>query len=78
MWLSAHPFAFMKALIDQFYGFLMIKTQANEAAQCVVCLTGPRDTYLNCGHIICRACSDRVERCPICRTSITTRSRAFV
>lgn len=54
------------------------RAAAHETAQCVVCLHSVRDTYLNCGHIICRSCSDRIERCPICRSSITTRSRAFV
>ncbi len=50
-----------------------------EAAQCPVCLHAPRDTFLMpCGHIICRSCSSRLDRCPICRTDITGRNRAFV
>lgn len=51
-----------------------------EVAQptCVVCCTNARDTFLNCGHLICRDCSARLQQCPMCRAPISTRSRAFV
>lgn len=52
-------------------------SQQGEAA-CGVCLAAPRDTFLNCGHLLCRGCSTRLERCPHCRAVITSRARAFV
>ncbi len=54
------------------------RSEAVEAAACAVCLAAARDTFLNCGHIICQRCAERVERCPICRAPISSRSRAFV
>jgi len=54
------------------------RTEANEAVLCAVCRERTRDTFLNCGHIICQACAGRIEMCPICRAAITHRSRAFV
>lgn len=45
---------------------------------CVVCCCNSRDTFLNCGHLICRDCSLQLQECPICRSEITNRSRAFV
>lgn len=54
------------------------RTEADEAAFCAVCREQPRDTFLNCGHIICNVCAARVESCPICRARIDYRSRAFV
>lgn len=54
------------------------RTEAHEAAQCAVCRERGRDTFLNCGHIICQACASRIATCPICRAAITHRSRAFV
>ena len=38
-----------------------------------------RDTVLMpCGHLVCRSCSSRLERCPMCRADVTGRNRAFV
>ncbi|GFR44911.1 hypothetical protein Agub_g5994, partial [Astrephomene gubernaculifera] len=52
--------------------------EAVEAATCAVCLAARRDTFLNCGHIICQDCAERLELCPLCRAHINHRSRAFV
>eukprot|EP00798_Chlamydomonas_sp_ICE-L_P030654 gene30654-biopygen16494 len=49
------------------------------AAECGVCLSAPKDTYLDpCGHTICRACSDLIQVCPICRQQIAERKRLFL
>ena len=49
-----------------------------DAQRCVVCYSNLRDTFLNCGHLICEECSKQLLQCPCCRTEITERSRAFV
>lgn len=52
--------------------------QLSEASQCSICMSFPRDTALNCGHVICNGCSHRVSQCPICRAEISNRTRIFV
>ena len=39
---------------------------------CVVCLDEMRSTVLiPCGHLVaCRSCTERLDRCPICRSHI--------
>eukprot|EP00798_Chlamydomonas_sp_ICE-L_P010495 gene10495-8461_t len=55
------------------------RNEVSESTLCGVCLAGQRDTFLMpCGHIICRICAERLDICPICRTTITGRNRAFV
>ena len=45
---------------------------------CAVCLTERRDTALNCGHLTCHGCAERLADCPICRSRITSRTRVFI
>eukprot|EP00798_Chlamydomonas_sp_ICE-L_P000709 gene709-biopygen456 len=48
------------------------------AAECGICLSAPKDTSLDpCGHTMCRACSDLIQFCPICRQTIAERRRVF-
>lgn len=55
-----------------------LERQLDAAVKCVACLVEDKDTILNCGHIcMCAACAGRVTRCPICRTRVTERRRAF-
>lgn len=49
-----------------------------EATACSVCLVSPKDTRLDCGHLLCDACSRRVQDCPMCRVRITSRQHAFL
>eukprot|EP00887_Chlorella_sp_A99_P000663 scaffold5.g663.t1 len=51
---------------------------AAQAAVCPVCCAAGRDTVLNCGHLLCRECAERLASCPVCRAAITSRVRAFV
>ena len=37
-----------------------------------------KDTRLNCGHLLCRRCSEQVVQCPHCRGAIVSRERAFL
>ena len=59
----------------------MAATASQQAAAqaCIVCCEAARDTFLNCGHLVaCRACAERLSACPVCRTPISSRTRAFV
>jgi len=45
--------------------------------ECPVCLTNERKIRLDCGHMLCNSCSARVDKCPECRTPITTRNTVY-
>jgi len=50
----------------------------HQATKCVCCTENDKDTILNCGHVcMCRTCASRVTHCPLCRSAITERRRAF-
>lgn len=47
---------------------------------CVVCLEAPREILLlPCRHVCCcKACADRLERCPVCRAQKTAFTKVFL
>uniref|UniRef100_A0A8C6KIK0 Leucine rich repeat and sterile alpha motif containing 1 n=1 Tax=Nothobranchius furzeri TaxID=105023 RepID=A0A8C6KIK0_NOTFU len=49
------------------------------SSECVVCMeTGPQVIFLPCGHVCCcQVCSDALQGCPLCRSSIAQRIRLF-
>ena len=49
-------------------------------SECIVCMDAPRQILLTpCNHVdVCESCSEKIERCPSCRTPIETRSRVFL
>ena len=44
---------------------------------CAICLTEPRNTALQCGHLFCWDCAQRVDHCPVCRKFVSHRIRLF-
>ena len=44
---------------------------------CPICLDNEKKVRLNCGHMLCEICSDRVDKCSECREPITTRHTVF-
>mmetsp|Transcript_110394 Transcript_110394/g.356013 ORF Transcript_110394/g.356013 Transcript_110394/m.356013 type:complete len:211 (+) Transcript_110394:86-718(+) len=50
------------------------------ALACVVCLEAPREILLlPCRHVCCcKACADRLERCPMCRAQKTAFAKVFL
>ena len=47
------------------------------AQPCTICLTEPRNTALQCGHLLCWDCAQRVDHCPVCRKFVSHRIRLF-
>ena len=46
--------------------------------ECGVCLDNRKNCVFNCGHLSCFECAELLERCHICRITITTRIRMFL
>ena len=44
---------------------------------CAVCLTEPKNTALQCGHVLCWDCAQKVDNCPVCRKFVSHRIRLF-
>lgn len=50
--------------------FLELYDKVGELTNCPVCLeamTKEKTTVPTCGHLICKDCRPRVERCPLCK-----------
>ncbi|KAM4527439.1 E3 ubiquitin-protein ligase LRSAM1 [Odontesthes bonariensis] len=49
------------------------------SSECVVCMeTGSQVVFLPCGHVCCcHICSDALQNCPLCRSSISHRIRLY-
>jgi putative ubiquitin-RnfH superfamily antitoxin RatB of RatAB toxin-antitoxin module len=45
---------------------------------CFICTNTPKDTALNCGHVMCAGCAAQVIACPCCRVLITKRRGLFL
>lgn len=62
---------------------LIVDTSVNDTGDyktrmtCPICLTNEKKIKLTCGHMLCKVCSDRVDKCPECRTPITTRDTVY-
>lgn len=45
---------------------------------CIVCYENARDHMFGCSHyVVCKACSEKLLSCPICRTEITIRQQSL-
>lgn len=56
-----------------------LERQLDSVTRCVACLVEEKSTILEpCSHLcMCTACAQRITHCPICRTAIIARKRAF-
>lgn len=45
--------------------------------ECKVCYTNIKDIRLNCGHMVCAECANRVQICPQCRAPISRRDKVY-
>lgn len=46
--------------------------------QCAICMDRMMDTVHQCGHAFCATCSAKVTQCPMCSTTIISRTRLFL
>tara|TARA_B110001452_G_scaffold229694_2_gene205681 strand:+ start:629 stop:2131 length:1503 start_codon:yes stop_codon:yes gene_type:complete len=56
-----------------------LETRLEQATRCCICLESQKDTMLGpCNHLcMCESCAAAVQACPVCRTRIRTRRRAY-
>lgn len=52
----------------------------DEKTQCTICMCASLEVlFVPCGHICaCTVCASKVETCPLCRTTIEGRHRAYI
>ncbi|XP_065631503.1 uncharacterized protein LOC136068364 isoform X1 [Quercus suber] len=51
---------------------------ANLQQECTICVTNARGMAFLCGHTTSVECGERLDRCPICRESISYRIRLIL
>jgi hypothetical protein len=50
-----------------------------EPFKCSICMENKRNTLFNCGHLCsCRACSENLQTCPVCRADVKTRTNVYL
>lgn len=48
-----------------------------DQSTCPICLDAPKNMVFQCGHSTCNECGPSLERCPICRKTITMRLKTY-
>jgi hypothetical protein len=46
------------------------RTREEQEKECPICLERDKDTFLKCGHAVCKECLEDLKTCPICRKEI--------
>ncbi|CAO1379271.1 unnamed protein product [Diamesa hyperborea] len=55
------------------------KTKTTLDLTCNICMDNEIDTLFSpCGHICCNICAIKCERCPLCRTNVTSLNKVFL
>ncbi len=49
-----------------------------EDRYCEICFSETKDTAFDCGHVFCRNCSSKLDKCPKCRKKITKKTKLFL
>jgi hypothetical protein len=63
--------------VDSTIRVIDTKAENNESA-CVCCSENAKIMVFQCGHLqTCGACTEKLDKCPICRSVITTKIRVF-
>ena len=48
----------------------IIKTTNNQICECCICFEEKKMVKLNCGHLFCEACVNKINVCALCRSNI--------
>lgn len=80
-WLSITPNPHLDTLLDAL-SIVPVSTTAvtpETTKQCVICLSQTLEIlYMPCRHFVaCQSCSDRLNKCPICRSNITSKIKVI-
>jgi len=49
-----------------------------DTVECKICLKNVKWILLECGHMFCASCVDKMETCPLCRKEIMYFKKTFV
>jgi len=53
------------------------KEEKKTFGTCIICLDNQNNTALNCGHVYCGICADRIKYCSLCKTKITNKLKIY-
>jgi E3 ubiquitin-protein ligase MYLIP len=56
----------------------VVEKKISDALNCRICMDCEVDMVFNCGHMFCAGCSEKCERCPVCRSEITAINKVFL
>jgi hypothetical protein len=45
--------------------------------QCTICMDQECNCAINCGHVFCMSCAEKLMKCPVCRQDIVNRLKIF-
>eukprot|EP01063_Lacrimia_lanifica_P037223 TRINITY_DN757_c3_g1_i2.p1 TRINITY_DN757_c3_g1~~TRINITY_DN757_c3_g1_i2.p1 ORF type:complete len:3788 (+),score=1393.80 TRINITY_DN757_c3_g1_i2:1139-11365(+) len=52
--------------------------ELEEQLVCKICFVDPVDVVVTCGHAVCGGCVEQIDKCPFCRTPITSRTKLCI
>lgn len=70
----------LKCVYDQLTAIqTSVKEQAKtDALKCILCTVNQMTTRLQCGHVYCGECANKVQNCPSCRAVISKREPVYI
>ena len=67
----------LEAENEQLRNGATIVTDEEEDDLCMICYERKADQSLGCSHSLCSVCLPRVDKCPMCRTSVCRQSKYY-
>jgi len=68
----------MMATISEFKKNEEAKQEKTEKTECKICMNAQITTFLECGHVLCRECSTKINVCPFCKETILKKFNLYL